>query len=121
MPKKSPNNPKIPKLSIINPKKDLFMRIKMIPKQKQKVPLNLFGLLKNEIVRCGPIINTSPITKRMLPNARNAESKNANMPNMKKKNPPAVKPTPNSKKEVSTAYSSTNLPSPAISRTLSLR
>lgn len=75
---------------------DLLIKIKKIPKQKQNVPLNLLGLLKNETVRWGPIININPITNNMFPNARKEESKNANIPNMKKKNPPAVNPTPNS-------------------------
>ena len=40
-----------------------------------------------------------PIIKSKFPNARNPESKKVNIPNMKKKIPPAVKPTPNSKED----------------------
>lgn len=96
VPKKSPKRPSIPKLSMINPKNDLFIKIKSIPMQKHMVPLIFVGLLKNVIVRCGPIINIKPITNKIFPNAKNAESKNAIIPKMKKKKPPAVNPTPNS-------------------------
>lgn len=96
VPKKSPNNPKIPKLSNTNPTNDRFIKINKIPTAKHNVPLILVGRVKNVTVRCGPIINTNPMMKRMLPKARNPESKKAMMPKMKKKIPAAVNPTPNS-------------------------
>lgn len=96
VPKKSPNNPKIPKLSNINPINDRFIKINNIPIIKHKLPLNLVGRLKNEIVLCGPIINVIPIINNILPRARNPESKNVKIPKIKKKIPPAVNPTPNS-------------------------
>lgn len=96
VPKKSPKRPNIPKHSIINPMNDLFAKINSIPVQKHKVPLILVGLVKNVTVRCGPMIKINPITNNMFPNAKNAESKNAIIPNKKKNIPPAVNPTPNS-------------------------
>lgn len=81
---------------MINPINDLFAKIRSIPVQKHNVPLIFVGLVKNVMVRCGPIIKINPITNNMLPKAKNAESKNAIIPNRKKKIPPAVKPTPNS-------------------------
>lgn len=96
VPKKSPKRPNIPKHSIINPINDLFAKINSIPVQKHKVPLILVGLVKNVTVRCGPMIKINPITNNMFPNAKNAESKNAIIPNKKKNIPPAVNPTPNS-------------------------
>lgn len=44
--KKSPNKPNIPKLSIKNPKNDLFVKIKNIPNKKQTLPLIFWGLEK---------------------------------------------------------------------------
>ncbi len=51
VPKKSPNKPKIPKLSTTKPMKDHFNKMSTIPRQKQNVPRSLLGLLKNAIVR----------------------------------------------------------------------
>lgn len=99
VPKKSPNNPNIPKLSNMNPTKDHLIKISIIPNAKQTVPLILVGRVKKETVRCGPIIRMRPIIKSKLPKARSPESKNVNIPNMKKKIPPAVKPTPNFRKK----------------------
>lgn len=96
VPKKSPKSPNIPKHSTTNPMNDHFIKINNIPVQKHIVPLNLVGLVKNVTVRWGPIIKINPITNNMFPNAKNAESKNVIIPNKKKKNPPAVNPTPNS-------------------------
>lgn len=98
VPKKSPNKPKIPKLSIMKPKNDLFIKISNIPKAKHKVPLILVGLVKKVTVLCGPMIKIKPIKNKMLPRAKKPESKKVIIPRRKKMNPPAVKPTPNSDK-----------------------
>lgn len=81
----------------MNPTNDHFIKINIIPNAKHTVPLIFVGRVKNEMVRCGPIMRMRPIMKSKFPKARNPESKNVNIPNMKKKIPPAVKPTPNSK------------------------
>ena len=96
VPKKSPNNPKMPASSNINPINACFIRIKAIPAKKHIVPRILLGRLKNESVRSGPMIRMMPIKKRMLPRARSPRSKRVIIPRKKKKMPPAVNPTPNS-------------------------
>ncbi|EMG47931.1 hypothetical protein G210_1594 [Candida maltosa Xu316] len=96
VPKKSPNNPKIPKLSNMNPMNDLFKKINNIPSRKHTSPSILLGRSKNRTVRCGPMINVIPMMNNILPKAKNPESKNVMIPKMKKKIPPAVNPTPNS-------------------------
>lgn len=96
VPKKSPKSPNIPTDSTMNPINDHFIRINKMPAQKHTVPLILVGREKNAMVRCGPIIKMSPITKRIFPIAKSAASKNANMPTKKSPRPPAVNPTPNS-------------------------
>lgn len=96
VPKKSPKSPNIPTDSTINPINDHFIKINNMPTQKHTVPLILVGREKNAMVRCGPIIKMSPITKRIFPIAKSAASKNAIMPTKKSPRPPAVNPTPNS-------------------------
>lgn len=75
---------------------DLFIKINKMPNPKHKVPLILVGLVKNVIVLCGPMININPIINNIFPKAKKPESKKVIIPNKKKKNPPAVNPTPNS-------------------------
>lgn len=75
---------------------DLFIKINKIPSAKHNVPLNLVGLVKNVTVLEGPMIKINPMTKRILPRAKNPESKNVTTPKKKKKIPAAVNPTPNS-------------------------
>lgn len=96
VPKKSPNKPKIPRLSIRKPIKDFFNNMSIIPTQKQSEPRILVGLVKNVVVLWGPIIKINPITNKIFPRANRPESNSVSMPNRKKKSPPAVKPTPNS-------------------------
>lgn len=96
VPKKSPNNPRIPKLSMMNPMKLLFIKINKIPNPKNTVPLILVGLVKKVIVLWGPIIKIIPITNNMLPSAKNPESKNVIIPKIKNRTPKLVNPTPNS-------------------------
>jgi hypothetical protein len=50
VPKKSPNNPKIPNDSKMNPKKECFNKINKIPNMKHKLPRILLGLVKKVIV-----------------------------------------------------------------------
>lgn len=96
VPKKSPKSPKMPTDSTMNPTNDHFIKINKMPKLKQTVPRILVGREKKAMVLWGPMINMRPITKRMLPIAKSAASKNAMMPTKKRPIPPAVKPTPNS-------------------------
>lgn len=63
---------------------------------KHKDPRLFVGLVKNTVVFCKPIINTTPIKNKILPKANNALSKKVRIPNRKKPNPPKVKATPNS-------------------------
>ena len=96
VPKKSPNKPKIPMLSIIKPMKDFFINMNIMPTQKQIEPRILVGLVKNVVVLWGPIMKINPITNKIFPKAKKPESNSVSTPNRKKKSPPAVKPTPNS-------------------------
>lgn len=77
-----------------------FIKINKIPIKKHNEPRILLGLVKNVMVLCGPIINTNPIINNTFPKAKNPLSKNVIIPNKKKKNPPAVNPTPNSKRKI---------------------
>lgn len=95
-PKKSPNNPTIPRDSSKNPTNVHFIRISSTPNTKNIVPRLLAGLVKKIYVFCGPMINKTPIRNRILPNASKARSKNVKTPKTKNKNPPKVKATPNS-------------------------
>lgn len=45
------------------------------------------------------MISNTPTRNRTFPNASSARSKNVNTPNVKKRNPPNVNATPNSKKK----------------------
>ena len=80
----------------MKPKNECFNKIKKIPNMKHKLPRILLGLVKNVIVLCGPMMRTNPIMNKTFPKAKKPESKKVKIPNIKKKNPPAVKPTPNS-------------------------
>lgn len=96
IPKKSPNKPKMPTVSIMNPTKVHLIKIRSIPVIKHKDPRLFVGLLKNTVVFCKPIINTTPIKNNILPRANNALSKKVMIPNRKNPNPPKVNATPNS-------------------------
>lgn len=96
IPKKSPNKPKIPTVSTINPIKVHFARIRRIPEIKHKEPRLFVGLVKKIVVLCNPIINTTPMRNRILPRASNALSKKVRIPKKKKPTPPKVNATPNS-------------------------
>lgn len=98
IPKKSPNKPKIPIVSTINPVNVHLERIIKIPMVKQIEPRLLLGLVKNTTVFFGPIINITPLKNKILPNANSARSKKVNIPKIKHKNPANVKTTPNSTK-----------------------
>lgn len=94
VPKKSPNRYNMPTDSSAKPINDRLIRIKRIPPKKKSVALIFVGRAKKYTARAGPIIKTTPITKRKFPIASNAESKKAKMPKKKKKTPAAVEPTP---------------------------
>lgn len=95
-PKKSPKSPTIPSDSIIKPRNVCFISIKRIPKTKKMDPRLLFGLEKNIKVFWVPMINMTPIRKRIFPRASRARSKKVKMPITKNRNPPKVNATPNS-------------------------
>lgn len=95
--KKSPNNCKIPKVSIMKPMKECLIKINTIPRTNAIEPLSFAGRAKNENVFCGPIIRTKPMTNNKLPKANKAESKNVMTPSKKNTKPEAVKATPNSR------------------------
>lgn len=50
------------------------------------------------------MISNTPTRNRTFPNASSARSKNVNTPNVKKRNPPNVNATPNSKKMLVNAF-----------------
>lgn len=95
-PKKSPNNPNIPIVSMMNPVNVHLERIIKTPRVKQMEPRLLLGLVKKTTVFLGPMINMTPLKNKMLPNANNARSKRVNTPRMKQRNPAKVNTTPNS-------------------------
>lgn len=101
-PKKSPNKPIIPNDSIMKPMNVHLIKIKIIPNKKKIDPRLLFGLVKKITVFCEPMINMTPIRNNTLPNANKARSKNVIIPNTKKRKPPNVNATPNSRRSSET-------------------
>lgn len=100
VPKKSPKRNMMPMLSTMNPMKECLVKIKAIPPKKKRVGLILVGLAKKYSARVGPMINTTPMTKRMFPMASKLESKNVMIPRMKNTTPAAVDATPYSEELV---------------------
>ncbi|GEQ67293.1 hypothetical protein JCM33374_g957 [Metschnikowia sp. JCM 33374] len=94
VPKKSPKRNKIPTDSTANPMKERFIKMRMMPPKKKSVGFILVGRAKKYMVRAGPMISTTPIINKMFPIASKSESKNVNIPRMKKTTPAAVDATP---------------------------
>lgn len=65
VPKKSPNNIKIPYNSTKNPTNAHFIRIKISPAKKAAVPLSFCRRAKKRRVFCGPMIMVRPMRKRI--------------------------------------------------------
>ena len=92
--KNSPNKAKIPKVSTMNPKKECFVKMRMIPMRNAIVPRIFRGLVKKYRVFWVPMMRKIPMMKRMLAIAKNAASKKDTTPRKKRNAPAVVKKTP---------------------------